>query len=102
MANAYGAGRQQDLWQSAEGAFKPTEREFFHQRRHTSTALIQTSDGTLLVRPGDGGLMGDSNEPDLFMKTFYVGTKQWLFNNHKEISHPMVARWEHVDGPQDG
>ena len=103
MANAYGAGKQSKLWESSLGAFREKEKHFFHQRRHLSAAYIVAADGSLLVQPGDGGLMGDSNEPDFFMRTFYKGTKQWLFNQFAQVSKPMVAKWEHTGNrPQDG
>eukprot|EP00959_Pyramimonas_sp_CCMP1952_P311884 6527348-Pyramimonas_sp.AAC.1 len=55
--------------------------EHFHplleQHRERAVVYIQASDATLALRPGTGGRMGDSNEHELFMGSFYPLVGEW-------------------------
>eukprot|EP00959_Pyramimonas_sp_CCMP1952_P390538 8184004-Pyramimonas_sp.AAC.1 len=52
-------------------------RPLLEQHRERAVVCIQASDATLALRPGTGGRMGDSNEPELFMGSFYPFVEEW-------------------------
>ena len=45
--------------------------------------VVQACDGQIVARAGEGGLMGDSNEPELFMHNYYEAVAQYLLSTHR-------------------
>ena len=52
-----------------------TVKGFFTQRRTEVSFLLNASDRDMVMKPGSGGLMGCSNEPEAFMDSFYACVK---------------------------
>ena len=53
------------------------------------------------LRPGSGGLMGDSNEPEYFMGNYCKALDKWLAKQYKAFTKWMVSRCALVEGPAD-
>ena len=64
--------------------------DLLDQRRDGAIMLIDTAEGPLYLRAGTGGLMGDSNEPEIFMQGHYDMLQLWLAQT-KNLSHPLTA-----------
>lgn len=71
--------------------------DFLDQRRDQSLMKIETIQGPLIMKAGTGGLMGDSNEPEIFMQGYYdmleVGlAKTRNLSNPLMVTNPMDSR----------
>eukprot|EP00959_Pyramimonas_sp_CCMP1952_P228159 4770640-Pyramimonas_sp.AAC.1 len=72
MRNAFGTGETAKLletqdWRCGSRHF----RNMLAMHRQKAAICIGASDRPACLRPTSGGRMGDSNEPDFFMGTFY-------------------------------
>eukprot|EP00969_Alexandrium_andersonii_P115978 5128857-Alexandrium_andersonii.AAC.1 len=54
--------------------------ELLTTRRFEAIMLITTPQGELFLRAGSGGLMGDSNEPELFMANHYQALEEYTYS----------------------
>eukprot|EP00959_Pyramimonas_sp_CCMP1952_P173133 3618027-Pyramimonas_sp.AAC.1 len=72
MRNAFATGSNERL---VAAHTLRCEDEHFHplleQHRHEAVVFLQASDACAALRPGTGGRMGDSNEPEFFMESFH-------------------------------
>eukprot|EP00959_Pyramimonas_sp_CCMP1952_P383957 8046837-Pyramimonas_sp.AAC.1 len=79
MRNAFATGSHERL---IAARTLRCDDEHFHpllsQHREQAVVYLQASGANLALRPGTGGRMGDSNEPEFFMGSF----------------HPLVSQWE--------
>ena len=72
MRNAFATGQQLRL--IAAHTVRCDDEHFqplLEQHREDAVVYLQASDTSLALRPGTGGRMGDSSEPELFMGSFY-------------------------------
>ena len=67
---------------------------FLAQRRFEANMVIYGCDGSVSLRAGEGGLMGDSNEPELFMQNYYEAVSQHTLATHKGISVGLLSQAE--------
>eukprot|EP00959_Pyramimonas_sp_CCMP1952_P071690 1497493-Pyramimonas_sp.AAC.1 len=78
MRNAFATG---DHVRLIDARAVRCDDERFHpllgQHRERAVVYIQASDAALALRPGAGGRVGDSNEPELFMGSFYPLVEEW-------------------------
>eukprot|EP00959_Pyramimonas_sp_CCMP1952_P085276 1783064-Pyramimonas_sp.AAC.1 len=78
MRNAFATGSHERL---VEAHTLRCEDEHVHplleQHRLDAVVFLHASAASIALRPGTGGRMGDSNEPELFMESFYPLVVQW-------------------------
>ena len=78
MRNAFGTGTHEaQLETIRERLHCDDDFPLFSQRRTEAGCVLQCWDGTLCLRNTTGGLMGCSNEPEMFMIEFYKTVKAW-------------------------
>eukprot|EP00959_Pyramimonas_sp_CCMP1952_P331627 6944276-Pyramimonas_sp.AAC.1 len=78
MRNAFATGDHARLIAAHTVRFDDEHlHPLLEQHRERAVVYIQASDATLAFRPGTGGRMGDSNEPELFMGSFYPPVEEW-------------------------
>ena len=52
---------------------------------------IPCPDGSALLRAREGGLMGDSNEPETFMGNYHEAIDDYRMDTHNRIAKPMIV-----------
>ena len=100
MRSAFHSGSHRDLEgvshrravDKGENATTRQNAAFLSTRRRESRMIVTTPQGELCMKTGTGGLMGDSNEPELFMENFYACVKNYAAWTHDAISSPLLAR----------
>eukprot|EP00959_Pyramimonas_sp_CCMP1952_P316885 6632827-Pyramimonas_sp.AAC.1 len=73
MRNSFATGSHERL--VAARALRCEDEHFqplLEQHRHQAVVFLQASDASIALRPGTGGGMGDSNEPELFMGSLSI------------------------------
>ena len=58
--------------------FAIQDEKLLSQRRFEANMIIHGCDGSTSLTAGEGGLMGDSNEPELFMQNYYCAVSQYV------------------------
>ena len=58
------------------------DEAMLRQRRHEAFMVVRACNGQIVAKAGEGGLMGDSIEPELFMHNYYEGVAQYLLATH--------------------
>ncbi|CAK0885294.1 unnamed protein product [Prorocentrum cordatum] len=78
MRNAFGTGDTDRLLAAHRvRTDDPHFEDMLTQHRLRATMRIDASDDIIGLHPGSGGRMGDSNEPELFMESFYPLIIDW-------------------------
>eukprot|EP00959_Pyramimonas_sp_CCMP1952_P145998 3057163-Pyramimonas_sp.AAC.1 len=78
MRNAFGTGdTDQVLAAHRVRTDDPHFEDMLTQHRLGATMRIDASDDIIGLHPCSGGRMGDSNEPELFMESFYPLIIDW-------------------------
>ena len=67
------------------------DNDFLRQRRFEAYMVIPACDGLVPLRAGEGGLMGDSNEPEAFMHNYYKALRKHTENTYTRHSKPLTA-----------
>ena len=62
---------------------------------------IPCPDGDVYLRPKEGGLMGDSNEPEAFMANYHLALDAYRIQTHKRIAKPLIAEAEWLGAKVD-
>ena len=52
---------------------------------------VDAPQGPLFMRPTTGGLMGDSNEPEIFMEGYYNALSWCVSDTHQMITEPTIV-----------
>ena len=89
MRNAFGTGHTEKLL-GAQADRHPSRHFTRMLELHRTEAVIRfdAADKPICVRPTEGGRMGDSNEPELFMGTFYKPVERW-HESLTEVTSPL-------------
>ena len=76
------------------------DEALLQQRRYNAVMSIPCPDGTAYLRAREGGLMGDSNEPEAFMGNYHIAVNKYRMDTHSRIAKPLIAQleWLQVKG----
>ena len=67
------------------------DETLMRQRRFNAIMTIPCPDGSALLRAREGGLMGDSNEPEMFMGNYHEAIDDYRMDTHNRIAKPMIV-----------
>ena len=67
------------------------DETLMRQRRFNAVMTIPCPDGPALLRAREGGLMGDSNEPEVFMGNYHEAIDGYRMGTHQRIAKHMIA-----------
>ncbi len=99
MANAFCSVDQSEFRTAVEQTTADQDPTYFEQRLSNATARLGMADNKIELAPGEGVLMGTSEGPKLFNKTYVTTVKSW---NRKVFDKRSIARPAGEGPPVDG
>ena len=88
MSNAFGSIEREVSVEEAKNLFKTEDHVLVEERLRNSVVFSQGFDGEVAFMCDEGGLMGRSETPRIFLGVFHKTVLAWLLS-HKETDKPM-------------